>query len=429
MTNVSQAKSLAVGRDTAAATIDLGEFKRGWRILVLGGLGISTSVTAAMLYAFSAFVIPIEEAFDWRRGDVQATMTFLSGGAIIAMFAIGWLNRKYGSRQMTLFSLVALMLGYLSFVALPTDADIRWFYFGYALLPLLGMGNLPITWTQLIGMWFTRSRGLALAIVLSGTGISGALLPTVITWAIQHWDWRAGFVIMAVPLGFLMLPLALLWFRPAPPDAEPAHGGHTDPNKDLVAGITSEDALLTRRFWLCNLALTIVVSGVICMLSTAIPLMQDKGLSALEASQVFATYGITLMVGRLAVGYLLDRLWAPGVAAVTLSLPALGCIILATQDASIPAFVLAMALIGMGAGAEFDLSSFLLARYFGMLDYGRLYGLHMVFLSVVAAASPLLIRELYGLAGNYSIMLQYCIAVFLCGAAALLLLGRYPRFG
>lgn len=411
-----------------AVVTGIDEFKRGWRILLLATFGIATSVTAAMLYAFGAFVIPIEKAFGWNRGDIQATLSFQWGGAILALLLIGWLNKKYGARRMTLLSLLALALGYLSFLALPENADISWFYLGYALLPVLGIGGMPVTWTQLVCTWFVRRRGLALAIVLSGTGISGAVLPTVITWATQEWGWRAGFVIMALPLVFVMLPLTWLWFRQSPAGDNAVSGAQDDSQVNLLAGIPFKEALLTKNFWVCNLALAMVVSGVICVLTSAIPLLQGKGLSAMDASRVFATYGIMLVVGRLLGGYLLDRLWAPGVAAVTLSLPALGCLILITQETSVPVLVLALGLIGMGAGAEFDFSSYLLMRYFGLYDYGRLYGMHLVFLNIAGIASPLLISTLYGMTGDYSLMLQYCIAVFLLGPMLLLLLGRYPKF-
>src|SRR5690606_41850558 len=60
-------------------------------------------------------------------------------------------------------------------------------------------------------------------------------------------------------------------------------------------------------------------------------LLQDKGYSAIEASQIFGAFGISLVAGRVLVGYLVDRLWAPGVAFVALALPALGCFILAAM--------------------------------------------------------------------------------------------------
>ena len=65
---------------TAHAGNDFSEFKRGWRVVVLGLFGICTSITAALLYAFGTLVIPLEQAFGWSRGDLQASITFLFAG-------------------------------------------------------------------------------------------------------------------------------------------------------------------------------------------------------------------------------------------------------------------------------------------------------------------------------------------------------------
>lgn len=408
------------------AAEDRGEFRRGWRILLLGLLGVATSVTAALLYAFGVFVIPLQQEFDWPRGSVQATLSFLSAGGMVAVLTIGWINHRFGARNVTLASLVLLALGYLALVLLPVGADIAWLYAIVALLPIVSMGNMPVTWTQIVANWFVRHRGLALAIVLCGTGVGGAMLPVLLTWTIQQWGWRAGFAVMALPLVVVMVPLTLMWFRDAPPATDAAAAAAAA--QRARQGITYRQGLVSGRFWLYTLALSFVVSAVIAMLTSAIPLMRDKGYSPLQASQIFATYGFTLIVGRLVVGWLLDHLWAPGVAAVTMALPALGCLILGSAEPPTILLMVALGLIGMGAGAEFDLSSYLFARYFGMRDYGRLYGLHLTCVNLFGVGTPLLVRWLYGAAGDYSLLLIYCEIAFVVGGLSLLLLGRAPRW-
>ncbi|MCT7013861.1 hypothetical protein M1707_23070, partial [Salmonella enterica subsp. enterica serovar Saintpaul] len=83
-----------------------------------------------------------------------------------------------------------------------------------------------------------------------------------------------------------------------------------------------------------------------------------------------------------------DRLWAPGVASLALLMPAFACGIFAYGDSSIALYILATLLVGVGAGAEFDIAAFLIARYFGMRDYGRLFGAHLGLITAGAAISP-----------------------------------------
>ena len=84
----------------------------------------------------------------------------------------------------------------------------------------------------------------------------------------------------------------------------------------------------SRKFWTLNLALTLVVSAMVGMVTNAVPLLRDLGLTATQAGSVFGSFGIALITRRLAAGWQIDRLWAPGVAAVALALPALGCLML-----------------------------------------------------------------------------------------------------
>lgn len=423
----SQSKTPAGGSGIHSGTSDLAEFKQGWKILLLGILGISTSVGAVVLYSFGTLVIPLEQAFGWSRSEIQASMTFFFCGAIVAPAIIGWLNLRYGLLRVSVISLIVTILGYLSFLLLPHGAAIGWLYLGFVLMPILGTGHLPVTWTQMVGLWFVRRRGLALALALSGTGITASVMPSLITWAMGFWDWRAAFLAMALLIAFLTLPLTLLWLREPPQVAAKTATG-PDTAGGQLSGISFRDALRTVKFWLFNLSLAIVVSAIVCMVITAIPMLRDKGLSAADASRVFSAYGVALLLGRVGAGYLIDIVWAPVVGAVVLCLSGLGCIIFASPENSIPLLMLAAVLLGMGAGTEMNLSSFLLARYFGMRDYGRLYSFHLVFLTITPAISPLLSSGLYKLAGNYSLVLGYCAAVFISGGLALLFLGRYPKF-
>jgi len=160
-----------------------------------------------------------------------------------------------------------------------------------------------------------------------------------------------------------------------------------------------------------------------------VPLLRDKGLTAAAASAVFGSFGLSLIGGRVLVGYLVDRLWAPAVAAVALALPAVGCLLLARAGADDTSMlVLATMLIGIGAGAEFDIAAYLVSRYFGMRDYGRLFGVHLGLITLAGALAPLLTSAMYKATGGYDAMLLLCGIAFLTGALMLLPLGRYPKF-
>src|SRR5690606_37010609 len=167
--------AVSAAKPHTSLAIDWSEFRQGWRVLVLALVGIATSVTVAPIYAFGTLVLPLQEAFGWSRGEIQSAAAFQFGSCIIAFKVAGWLNKRYGLRPVTLGSLVALPLAYL-LMTLNTGA--LWqLNLGFVLLAFAGVGTMHVTWTQLTCLWFDKNRGLALAVILCGSGLAALVLP------------------------------------------------------------------------------------------------------------------------------------------------------------------------------------------------------------------------------------------------------------
>jgi MFS family permease len=414
---------------TVSAAIDLKEFKRGWRIIVLALIGVATSAAVMPLYGFGVMVVPLQDALGWARGDLLATATFLSFGAVFSSQLAGWMNKKYGMRPVAIVSLLLLPLAFLAMSQVDKLGDSVWIlYLLFFLTTFAGIGTLQVTWTQLVNLWFDENRGLALAMILSGSGIAGLILPPAITAVVDYWNWRAGFVFLALIPLVITLPLTLRWFAAVPERVrvalgtdDPAAGGEA-----LIPGIPFAEGIRSRRYWTINISMVLVASAIIIMVINTVPLLRDKGYSAVEAGRMFSAFGISLVMGRVFVGYLVDRLWAPGVAFVALFLPAVGCFIL-LLDVNIYLVIVGIMLVGIGAGAEFDIAAFLVARYFGMRDYSRLFGLQMGVISGGICLAPTLAAYLYETSTSYDIVLNVNMTLFVVGSLMLLTLGRYPR--
>lgn len=409
--------------------IDFAEFKLGWRVVIVAMMGLAVNASASMLYAFGTLVIPLQKAFGWDRGDLQWAISFLFAGAIVSSQLVGWLNLHYGMKRVTVVSLVALALTFAAMTQM--GRSIVWLYGFFFLLAVSSLGTIHVTWTQLVNLWFERNRGLSLALVLSGTGLTAALLPSGVAWAVERWGWQAAFLLLAaLPLA-LVLPLALRWMT-VPQGAEPLPDGTHQAARvgsPTLGGVDFGTGVRSVKFWCLNIGLSLVVASVVSMVSNTVPLLRDKGLTAAAASAVFGSFGLSLIGGRVLVGYLVDRIWAPGVAAVALTLPAIGCLLMGiTGPTETGTLVVATMLVGIGAGAEFDIAAYLVSRYFGMRDYGRLFGVHLGMITAASTLAPWLTGSLYKATGSYTTMLMLCGGAFVAGALLLLPLGRYPKF-
>jgi len=406
------------------AAIDLSEFRNGWRVLLLSVVGIAISINAALLYGFGTLVVPLEEAFGWSKSEQQVAISFLFGGAVVSLQTVGWFNLRFGIKRVTVISMILISLGYLATTQL--QGSVWSLYLAFALLPLVGMGALAVTWTQLLSLWYDRNRGLALAIGLSGTGLTAATIPQLLSWGIEQWDWRAAFVILALLNLLILLPLTLLWFKISSKTSKTDSGQAKE--LENLPGMSFREGMRSRKFWTCNLALGLVISSIVGMVTSTVPMLQSRGLSASDANLIFSGFGIALIFGRLLIGYLIDRMWPPGVSAISLALPAIGCLIYLSGTVEFTPLLLAAILVGFGAGAEFDIAAFLVARYFGLREYGRLFGVHQGLNTVASALAPLLFALMLSRTGSYSLMLTYAIACSLIGPLLLLTLGRVPRF-
>lgn len=410
---------------SAHAGNDFSEFKRGWHIVLLGLFGICTSISAALLYSFGTLVIPLEQAFGWSRGDLQASITFLFAGVAISTQLVGGLYRRYGLRRVAIVSMVLQVVGYLAITRI--QGSIGWLYLAFFIMPIICAGTIAITWTQLVNLWFERNRGLALAVILCGTGLMAMILPPLLSRLIAAYGWQAGFIALAAMPMLFTLPLSLMWLRmPAPLASADA-----TPQKALaqLTGMSFRQALRSGMYWGFNVALILSVSLTVGMVTNLVPMLQSKGLSPQQASQIFSSFGISIIGGRLLVGYLLDRYSPSVVAAVSLALPALGCAIFllgGAQNTSL--LVLATLCIGASAGAEFDLAAFLMARYFGLKDYARIFGLHLCLITIVSGLVPMLFGHLYDVYGSYSAVLVCCFCCAIIGPIILLWLKMEPAF-
>ncbi|MGS0754445.1 hypothetical protein ACVBEH_06780 [Roseateles sp. GG27B] len=156
------------------------------------------------------------------------------------------------------------------------------------------------------------NRGLALSLLLCGTGASAALQPSVA----ELGDCPLGlagrlFDLAALPL---LMWLSLCWRRRLPGLSVAGTQTTTATSINTAAaksGMPFTQALHDRRFWVCNIGLGLVVSAICGMATNTVPLLCDIGLAAAHAGAIFGTFGVALIIGRICMDSLIDRLWDP----------------------------------------------------------------------------------------------------------------------
>ncbi len=193
------------------ALTKIGEFKNGWRILFASSVGIASGLSGLAFYTFGAFIVPLEEAFGWSRGELSIASSFLIVGTAITAPIIGIIIDKYGARRVGLRSTFALSLGYFALTQI--QGSVWTFYIGWLLIALIGGGTTPVVWTRAINIWFDKGRGLALGLTLAGSGMTGIFGPLFVTLLIGLYGWQGGYIGVGALILLVALPVLYLMFN------------------------------------------------------------------------------------------------------------------------------------------------------------------------------------------------------------------------
>ncbi len=401
-----------------------GEIAQRWPLILATCIGIVSSSFVLPYYTIGALLTPVTEEFGWTRAQFQAAILFSSGLGALTAPVIGWLNDRYGPRRVALPSIMGLSLGFL--FASRLDGELWMLFAAYGFMALLGAGTIPVTWTRAIATSFFQRRGLALGLALTGTGVCASVAPHYTVWLTGEFGWRGAYVGLALVPLLLAFPVLFFLFRPL---SEHSAEATSEDNRALQAtGVTLGEAMRGYRFWILLLSILFAYQGFSGIGPNLIPSMTDEGFSREQAATVQSVFGLSIILGRVVVGYLVDRFWAPGVASICLAVPAVGAFLLHGEQ-SLELAILASFMIGFAAGAELDLMAFLAARYFGLAHYAKIYSVLYATLAVCSGTAPMVFAYAYDLTGSYDIGYGIAIALFLASAIMVLLLGRYPESG
>lgn len=398
------------------------EFRHGTKPLVAALLGVTCGASPLPFNVLPLMIGPIHAELNWDFALISAGVTVF--GVIAALMApvFGGLSDRFGVRLVALWSLFGFGVGFgaLFFVpANPIGYVVCW-----AALGLIGIGSTPVTWSRAISLWFDKHRGLALAIMLMGTSLAALIVPQIAQAAIQAGGWRGGFPAVALLPLLVALPVGLLWFREPRLEERPA--GVTTATGE-VWGLTLREAARNYRFSVLLASILLIAFAYGGAHIHMAQMVQLHGFSPQIAASVMGVVALGILAGRLVVGFLFDRLWAPGVAFPALLLPAVAAYLLMGTDTSLPLVMSAGFMLGVAAGTEADVIAFLTAKYFGMAHFGRVYGMLYMPFGVGSAISPIIYGAVRDRAGSYDPMLLAAMLLFTVGGALLLTLGRYPR--
>ena len=392
-----------------------------WWIVAVAAFGLSTSPGQFAYGAFSLFIEPLEQEFGWARADMSLALTLFTLCLAVTLPFIGRLVDRYGSRRVLAPSMLVLGVG---LCVLGWRLDALWILLTvYVLIGVLGAGANSPPYMRTVSSWFDRRRGLAIGTAMAGAGLGYAYVPPMVRYINDAYGWRFSFLALGAIIIFVATPLVALFLKDPP---RPRTAATPGPEGAVVetTGDAWREAMGRGVFWMLICVFALLSFSLYGMLAHFKPMLSGMGIPGEEAGWIAGMVGIAVMVSRVVIGYLIDRIFAPRVALVVFLLSAAGMAVLSTGNA--PGFAIPAALLlGLSMGAEIDLLAYLAGRYFGLKSFAVIYGLLFSAFLAGTALGPWAYGAAYDADGSYAAMLLVGAG---CCALAALITGFLPRW-
>jgi MFS family permease len=391
-----------------------------WWSAIGGMLGASTSAGVIAIFVFGVFAKAVGAEYGWSRASISLGLAVFSIANGLGAAFLGWALDRWGVKRATISMILLLGASLASVALLP---PYLWLYLTvFGVVGFAAAAATPIPYSLAVSAWFNRSRGLALGVVNSGNGLGGTLMPFFASFLLLHYGWRGGY--LGVALVATLVPLFALTVLVRLPAG-------FDENRRRARMIAGDNAVplsrimrTSRHFWLLALAIFSISIATMGTLSQLTPMITDRGVSIVLAASIMSAASISSMCSRLGVGFLLDRFFAPYVTAAIFALVALG-IWLVSSSHSATTLVSGAALLGIGLGAEGDVLTYLISRYFSLYSFGKVTGAIWLTVAWGGAAGIYLLNLSFAMTTSYATATYAFIAVVLVGLIAVLNLGPY----
>ena len=385
-------------------------------------IGMTFAVGPVAVLSFGIFVKPLAKTFSSDRGTVSLCLLFLNVGSTIAIPIAGSLVDRIGARKAIPFGLTALavcLLG-LSIVRPP----IWHLFIQFGMIGLLASAASPVSFSKGITNWFNRKRGLALGVATAGVGMGSFILPSLCQYLINNVGWRQTYLLLSIPVLLMATMIGIFYTnRPQQKGLLPDGELIKDPAEvATIDGMSVKDAMKTRTFWLLYFIYSLMAACAMGTLTHLSPLLTDRGFSPTYAAFATSIFGAATTVSRLLVGYLIDKVFAPYVAAVALVGAAIGVGLLWFGGGGV---LLSAASLGFLLGSEADIMPYLLSRYFGRKNFGVLFGFAFSAFTMGVGAGPYLFGISFDKTHSYQFALECTCLVLVFLSILTLSLKKY----
>jgi MFS family permease len=401
----------------------MAEWKTYWPLVLACSVGFSMSTVIA--HSIGLFMGPMSEELGWSRAQLSAGLLI---GSIMSIFLSpigGAMVDRWGSRRLALPGII-LTATVISSYGLANSVTLwlaLWF-----VASIVSVGVRLTVWTAAVSNTFSASRGLAVAVTISGTALTGVLAPPLANLLIDVLGWRSAFGALALIWGSAALLLSY-FFLNEPRYAKKGATASSATDGSLAEpppGLTVPEALRSVPLWLIGASTLVFMVFTGSMVIHQVPILVDAGVDRGNAALLASLAAVAGFFGKVVTGALMDRIHAAKLSGITLALASIGFVLLLEVFRSPLTIVLAMLIVGYAGGSKLQVTTYLTGRYGGLRNFGKIFGVMMSLIAIGGGIGPVVAGAMYDHFGNYSLFLMVGIPSCLVAGALIFFLGPYP---
>jgi MFS family permease len=378
----------------------------------LGGVG---------MYAMSVALTPVQAEFGTDRSGASLPYTLTMIGFGIGGILMGRLADRFGVMVPVLIGAVSLSLGFFAAGAAQSLGQLA-IAFGV----LIGLLGSSATFAPLVAdtaLWFTRRRGIAVAICASGNYLAGSMWPPLLQHGFDAYGWRSTFFGVGAFCLLAMLPLALA-LRQRPPAIELPQVSRQAPVRPALPLGLSPHAL---QVLLC-------IAGVACCVAMAMPQVHivaycgDLGYAAARGAEMLSLMLGMGILSRLASGWICDRIGGLRTLVLGSTLQGIALLLFLPFDGLVSLYVVS-ALFGLFQGGIVPSYAIIVREYFPAREAGLRTGTVLMATLFGMALGGWLSGAIFDFTGSYRAAFVNGIAWNLVNLTIALTLLRRSRSG
>lgn len=363
-----------------------------WRVVVGG---VSMNLALGSLYAWSVFVLPLEQEFGWTRAQTSWVFTIAIVTFAITFIFAGRMQDERGPRSCACLGAVLVSLGF--FLASLTASLV----YLYLIFAVVGAGNgfgyatpMPVA-----SKWFPDKRGLVVGLMVGGYGAGSAIIGPVASSLIQSMGWRPTFRLLGG--AFFVMGMIGTWLLINPPAGYRPRGWTPPATAAARRDVSTAEMLRTVQFYELWLAYCLGATAGLMTISQLVPFARSAGLGPAAATFAITVGAFGNAGGRILSGWLSDMMGRLTTLRVMVLASAVAMPALFIWRQEVLPFYILVAAVYWCYGTQLSVFASATADLYGTRHLGLNYGVLFTAWGVAGILGPMIAARVYDASGEY----------------------------